>query len=642
MLYFSHPRGEPVPSDVYRFGDFSLHCGKFELSRKGRRLKLERKPLELLVLMVRKHGQVVTREEIAQRLWDREVFVDVEHGINTAIRKIRQILGDSSDLPIYVQTVSRSGYRFIATVTAVEPDVTEPTQSSDSPIESPPPPPEVSSVPSIPSAVTHRRRFWLITALGASVVVAILTSTLGPHPLAAWFPHRDSHAAIGSIAVLPLQNLSGDPGQEYFADGMTDELITELARIPNVRVVSRTSVMANRGTGGSLPDIARQLGVDAIVEGSIVRSGGRIRITAQLIDARTDRHLWAQSFEGPVSDVLSLQDSVAQQIAAQASVVLAPPSPRAPVIPAAHDAYLRGRYFFHKQDFAHSLDSFQQAIALDPNYASAYSGYADALDAATTFGLGLPENLMPKALAAAQRAIQLDPQNGEAYTELGSIQTIYAWDWTAAEQNLTRGISLNPNDSLAEFKYGVYLDAVGRPQDAVTHMRRALQLDPLSFLVNRRMGATLYLARQYDTAISQMQRAAEMEHQPGSIDNYLSLIYEQKGDHDNAVQHDLIALHESQPHLDTGALLDVYKEHGWQSYWRARTQTLLATSAHPCTAYEIGVDDLRVNDLDHAFESFQHALGSHCFHMALIRVNPLLDSVRHDPRYAALLRSMHQ
>ena len=221
--------------------------------------------------------------------------------------------------------------------------------------------------------------------------------------------------------------------------------------------------------------------------------------------------------------------------------MLAPPSPRAPVNPAAHDAYLRGRYFFNKQDFSHSLESFQQAIALDPSYASAYAGYASALDAAAAFGIGTPEQLMPKALAAAQRAIQLDPQNGEAYTELGSVQTIYEWDWTAAEQNLTRGISLNPNDSIAEFKYAVYLDAVGRPQDAVTHMRRALQLDPLSFLINRRLGATLYLARQYDAALAQLQRAAEMEHRPGSIDNYMSLIYEQKGEHDEAVQHDLIS-----------------------------------------------------------------------------------------------------
>ncbi len=630
-----------MPFAVYRFGDFSLHCGKFELSRNGHRLKLERKPLELLILLVTKHGQVVTREEIAKCLWEQEVFVDIEHGINTAIRKIRQTLGDSSDLPLYVQTVSRSGYRFIATVSEFEPDVAQPTQSPDVSIE-PPPAPEISSAPSIPSAVNPRRRFWMATALGGCVLVAIFTLTLGPHPLAARFLHRDSRAAIGSIAVLPLQNLSGDPGQEYFADGMTDELITELARIPNLRVVSRTSVMANKGSRRPLPDIARQLGVDAIVEGSIVRSGDRIRITAQLIDARTDRHLWAQSFEGPATDVLSLQDSVAQQIATQARLVLAPPSPHAPLNPDAHDAYLRGRYFFNKQDFAHSLESFQQAIALDPGYSSAYAGYASALDAATTYNIGTPQQLMPKAIAAAQRAIQLDPQNGEAYTELGSAQTIYSWDWTAAEQNLNRGISLNPSDSIAEFKYAVYLDAVGRPQDAVTHMRHALKLDPLSFLVNRRLGVALYYDRQYDAALAQLQRSAEMEQGAGSVEHYVSLIYEQKGDQDEAVRHDVLALHEAQPKLDGAGLLSVYRQHGWEAYWRARTRALLTTSALPCTAYYIGVDDVRVNELDHAFESFQHAIDSHCFNMAFIRVDPLLDSVRHDSRYADLLTRMHQ
>lgn len=453
---------------------------------------------------------------------------------------------------------------------------------------------------------------------------------------------EQARTPIRSLAVLPLDNLSGDPSQEYFADGMTDELITELARIPNLRVVSRTSVMLYKHAKKPLPEIARQLAVDAIVEGSIVRSGDRIRITAQLIDARTDRHLWAQSFEGPASDVLPLQDSVAQQIATHARLVLIPSSPRPHVNPAAHDAYLRGRYFFNKQDFRHSLDAFQQAISLDPSYASAYSGYATALDAAATFGIGPPEQLMPEALAAARHAIQLDPQNGEAYTELGSVQTIYAWDWAAAEQNLIRGISLSPSDSIAEFKYAAYLDAVGRPREAVDHMRRALSLDPLSFLMNRRLGATLYLARDYDSAIAQLNLAAEMEHDHGSIDNYMSLIFEQKGERDEAVRHDLIALHADQPQLDTAALLAVYRQHGWQPYWRARTRALLTTSANPCTPYEIGVDDLRVNDLDHAFASFQHALDSHCIYMALIRVDPLLDSVRHDPRYAALLTRIHQ
>ncbi|HEY2468889.1 MAG TPA: tetratricopeptide repeat protein [Terracidiphilus sp.] len=382
--------------------------------------------------------------------------------------------------------------------------------------------------------------------------------------------------------------------------------------------------------------------MDAIVEGSIVRSGDRIRITAQLIDARTDHHLWAQSFEGPGRDVLSLQDSVAQQIASQASLIIAPPLPRRQINPAAHDAYLRGRYFFNKQDLRHSLESYEQAIALDPNYAAAYAGYASALDAASTFNIGSPEQLMPKALAAAQRAIQLDPEDGEAYTELGSIQTIYGWDWAAAEQNLTRGISLNPSDPIAEFKYAIYLDAVGRPQDAVTHMRRALQLDPVSFLLNRRMGASLYLARDYDGALAQLQRTRVMEDQPGAIDNYVSLIYEQKGEHDETVRHDLAALHAQEPRLNSAALFDLYKRRGWQAYWRARSRALLTTTVIPCTAYEVGVDDLRVNDLHDAFNSFQRALDSHCFYMALIRVDPLFDSVRQDSRYTALLNRMNQ
>ena len=641
-----------MPFAVYQFSEFRLDCGRFELSRKGRRLKLERKPLELLVLLVAKHGQIVARDEIAKCLWEQEVFVDIEHGINTAIRKIRQTLGDSSDLQQFVQTISGSGYRFIATVTSVEQDATELAQID---VEVGPATvpeiaalpqtavtPEVSAAPVKPTQIQPRHRLWPLSAFCASVLVSISILTLGQHPLAARFFGRDTHAAIRSIAVLPLQNLSGDPGQEYFADGMTDELITELARIPNLRVVSRTSVVAQKDAHRSLPEIARQLGVDAIVEGSIARSSDRIRITAQLIDARTDRHLWAQSFEGPGKDVLSLQDSVAQQIASHARLIIAPPSPRRQIDPAAHDAYLRGRYFFNKQDLRHGLESYEQAIALDRNYAAAYAGYASALDAASTFNIGSPDQLMPKALAAAQRAIQLDPENGEAYTELGSIQTIYGWDWAAAEQNLMRGISLNPNDAIAEFKYAIYLDAVGRPQDAVTHMRRALQLDPVSFLVNRRMGVTLYLARDYDGALAQLQQARVMEDQPGAIDNYASLIYEQKGKHDEAVRHDLAALHAQLPQLDSAALFDLYKRRGWRAYWRARSRALLTATVNPCTPYEVGVDDLRVNDLHDAFNSFQRALDSHCLYMALIRVDPLFDSVRQDFRYTDLLNRMHQ
>jgi TolB-like protein/DNA-binding winged helix-turn-helix (wHTH) protein len=606
---------------IFRFDRFQADDTAFRLIADGAPVSLEPKALRLLLYLIQNRGRLVRKQEILDAVWADAAVT--ESALTRSVGLLRKALDDDSREPRFIETVPTAGYRFIAQVETTA--TAEPTTIQSLTPPAPDPGAQTSPKP--------RSRFRL-----AAIVVAGLALLA-----TAWLLATRHHAApIRSLAVLPLDNLSGDPSQEYFADGMTDELITELARIPNLRVVSRTSVMADKGSRRPLPDIARQLDVDAIVEGSIVHSGDRIRITAQLIDARTDRHLWAQSFEGSASDVLSLQDSVAQQIAAQASVVLSPPSPRPPVNPAAHDAFLRGRYFFHKQDFSHSLESFQQAIALDPSYASAYAGYASALEAGTTYGIGTPEQLMPKALAAAQRATQLDSQNGEAYTEIGSVQTIYEWDWTAAGQNLTRGISLSPNDSIAEFKYASYLDAVGRPRDAVTHMRRALQLDPLSFVVNRRLGATLFLDRQYDAALAQLQRAAEMEDHPGSIDNYASLIYEQKGEHDEAVQHDLIALRENQPQLDTDALLSVYRQHGWQSYWRARTRALLTTTAYPCTAYEIGIDDLRVNELDHAFDSFQHALDSHCFSMAFLRVNPLLDSVRHDSRYAALLKRMHQ
>ena len=292
-----------MPLVVYRFGDFSLDCGKFELCRKGHRLKLERKPLELLVVLVTKHGQVVTRDEIAGCLWQREVFVDIEHGINTAIRKIRQILDDSSDLPQFVHTISGSGYRFIAPVTAVEPEVTEPTQPSGDPVDLPPPPPEVSATPVIPSAGKPHHRVWLVTALCASVLVVTSILTLGPPPLAARFLDRDTHAPIASLAVLPLANLSGDPDEEYFADGMTDELTTMLAKDSTLRIVSRTSAMQFKGAHRSLPEIARALSVDAILEGSISRSGNQVHMTLQLVRGDTDSHQWAESYDRDTNDV---------------------------------------------------------------------------------------------------------------------------------------------------------------------------------------------------------------------------------------------------------------------------------------------------------------------------------------------------
>ena len=608
---------------IFRFDRFQADDTAFRLTADGAPVPVEPKALRLLLYLIENRGRLVRKQELLDAVWADAAVT--ESALTRSIGLLRKTLEDDSREPRFIETVPTAGYRFIAQVeSAPTPELTTATQ-----------PPR--SVPAETISQPAPRRPHLIrlaTIVAACFILLTITVSL--------IANRLHPAPIRSLAVLPLDNLSGDPSQEYFADGMTDELTTEIARIPNLRVASRTSVMAHRDNHRPLPETARELDVDAIVEGSIVRSGDRIRITAQLIDARTDRHLWAQSFEGPATDVLSLQDNVAQQIAQQARLVLTPPPPRPPVNPAAHDAYLRGRYFFNKQDFAHSLEYYQQAISLDPNYASAYAGYSSVLDGAAVFDIGPPEQLMPKALAAAQRAIQLDPQNGEAYTELGSIQTIYLWDWTAAGQNLTRGIELNPNDSVAEFKYAVYLDAMAHPQDAVAHMRRAVKLDPLSFFMNRRLGATLYLARDHQAALSQLNRAAEMEHQPVSIENYISLIYEQMGKRDDAIAHDLAALHAEYPRLDTTALLSTYQQHGWLAYWRVRSQALLSSPPTPCSPYEVALDDLRIDDLGDAFASFNGAADRHCYAIALIRVDPALDPIRQDPRYTALLTRLHQ
>jgi len=606
---------------IYRFERFEADDTAFRLSVGGAPVPLEPKTLRLLLYLLQNRGRLLRKQEILDAVWG-EASV-TENALTRSIGLLRKALDDDSREPRFIETVPTAGYRFIAQVETVLPSTAATTPPSAAP----------SGLPIASRQLVMRRLRFIGIALFCLMVLGAVSWLVAAR--------LRSTPTIRSLAVLPLANLSSDPGQDYFADGMTDELITELAHIPNLRVVSRTSVMLDKNTKKPLPEIARELGVDAIVEGSTVRSGDRVRITAQLIDARTDRHIWAQSFEGSADDVLALQDSVAREIASEARLALRPPSHRA-VNPAAEDAYLRGRYFFNKQDLPHSLEYFEKAISLDPQYAAAYAGYATALDSAAAFGLEKPDEAMPKALDAAHRAIGLDPDNGEAYTELGSIQTIYTWNWSAAEQNLTHGISLDPNDAVAEFKYAVYLDAVGRPQDAVEHMNRAVQLAPLSFLINRRLGATLYLARRYDAALAQLQRAAEMEHRPASVDNYMSLIYEQKGDRDRAAQHDVTALQADYPGTNTEALLEAYERSGWKSYWRARNQALMTVPASPCMAYETGADDVRIDDLKDAFESFERAIEEHCYYMAMLRVDPVLDPVRADPRYADLLKRIHQ
>jgi TolB-like protein/DNA-binding winged helix-turn-helix (wHTH) protein len=485
---------------VYQFGDFSLHCGRFELYRKGRRLKLERKPLELLVLLVSKHGQVVTRNEIAQCLWEREVFVDIEHGINTAIRKIRQILGDSSDLPRFVQTISGSGYRFIAPVTAVEPEVTEPTQPAEDRVDLPPAPPEMSAAPVIPTAAKPHHRLWVVAALCVSVLLIISIFTLGPHPLAARFLDRDTHTAIASLAVLPLNNLSGNPNEEYFADGMTDELTTMLAKDSTLRIVSRTSAMQFKDAHRSLPEIARALNVDAILEGSISRSSNRVHMTLQLIRGDTDNHLWAESYDRDSNDVAVLPDDAARAIAARLNSGTPSHANARYIKPEAHDAYLRGHYSWVVKRNVDAGRYYQQAVDIQPDYALGWSGLADYYAMVAIRGEVDPLQALPQAEAAARKAVELDDSLSRAHASLGGMIFFNRGDGVQALKELTRATELDPHDSEGFHLHAKVLCALGRYDEAISVQKQSTAINPIE---HPGAMAEIYMCtRQFDAAIS--------------------------------------------------------------------------------------------------------------------------------------------
>ncbi len=499
-------------------------------------------------------------------------------------------------------------------------------------------PQSLAPPPAIPPLPTIQRRWWR-----RRLPWAVLAGCAAGLMLAVWLVQKGAHASpIHSLAVLPLENLSGDPNKEYFAEGITDELITELARIPNLRVVSRTSVMQDQGARKPLKQIARELDVDAVVEGSVVLLGDRVRITAQLIDAREDKHLWAQSFEDRVTDILSLQDSVAREIALQTKVALLPPqtSKAKQLDPRAQDAYLRGLYFLNRREALKSGNYFQQAILIEPSYAAAYAGLAGALEAQGVRGVLKAEEAWPRALAAATRAVELDPSSGEAYTALGSLEMISEYDWPGAQRDLLRGIALSPSFSLAEMHDASYLDATNRPEEAVTHMRRALQLDPLSFLMTRHLGSVLFYARQYDEALFYLGRASEMvpeSEDQDLVQNWVARINEAKGQQAEVVRVDTRDTSDT----DLNALRAVYQRSGWKAYQAARIHLYSQYAAVACFPFEVSLSNLRLGNHDQAFVWLNRAVDRHCFWTLWLQVDPMFDGLRADPQYKSVLARMN-
>jgi TolB-like protein/DNA-binding winged helix-turn-helix (wHTH) protein/Tfp pilus assembly protein PilF len=489
------------PPRRLRFGVFEVDLRTGELTKRGARVRLQGQPFQVLAALLEKPGELVTREELRSRIWPRTI-VDFDHGLNKAISKIRDALGDSGDNPRFVETVSRRGYRFLADVAAIE--------SPDRPSEAGP----GIAGPFDASAPRTRSRLSM-TLVGVAAVLALAVAS-------AWlFASRtDSAPKIRSLAVLPLENLSGDAAQEYFADGMTDELISHLGRISALRVISRTSVMTYKGARKPLAEIARELSVDAVVEGSVLRSGQRVRITAQLIQVPADKHIWSQSYEGDVRDTLALQNRVAGAIAEQVRAAVnrqeqAAPQNSRTVKPEAYDAYLRGRYFWNKRTgdgLRKALEYFTDAIGKDASFAAAYSGLADAyaLSGDWEYGILSPQDAFAKANAAATKALALDDNLAEAHTSLAFALDLYAWDWEAAGGEYRRAIALNSGYATAHQWYAWHLIVTGRTGEGIAELRTAESLDPLAPILSADLADALCIAHLYEDSLQQSRKALEL------------------------------------------------------------------------------------------------------------------------------------
>ncbi|PYX74406.1 MAG: hypothetical protein DMG72_10130 [Acidobacteria bacterium] len=628
-------------TSVVRFGAYEVSLQSGEVRKAGLRIRVQQQPMKLLEILLERPGEVVTREELRSRVWADESFGDFDQAVNIAIAKLRSALGDSADNPRFIETLPKRGYRFIADVSVVDADA-RPKRSEFAAGDLPATEPG-DKLQGAGLAVAPKRRLW-----PALRVIVALALVLGLPILAVWLFRSRGRAPTGirSLAVLPLDNLSGDASQNYFADGMTDELITDLAQISALRVISRTSVMVYKGARKPLPQIARELNVDAVVEGTVLRSGEQVRITAQLIEASTDKHLWSQSYEGELRDTLALQNRVARTIADQIRINLTPQEQAAlknvkVVNPEAYESYLKGRYFWNKRTangLKVALAYFNQAIEEDPKYAQAYSGLADtyALLGDWEYGVLAPKEAYPRAKAAASKALELDDTLSEAHASLASLG-MFDWDWQSAGKEFRRAIELNPGYATAHQWYAWNLNLLGRQSDAIAEMRKAESLDPLSLIISADMADVLFVARLYDESIQQSRKTLEMDPNFAVARFELGQVYLEKHMHNEAVAQlqKAVQLSEGNPTFIAN-LARAYFASGKRSE-AVKLLSDLKKRSNPSysNASEIAVIYASLGDTDQAMNWLEKAYAERFNPGVLLR--PGFDPLRSDSRFQNLV-----
>ena len=608
-------------------GAYQLDLKRYELRRAdAMTVKLERQPMELLILLAERRGELVMREEIAAKLWPNGVFVDTERGINNAIRKIRTALHDSPDDPTQLQTVVGKGYRFIGhlEITGRSADLRQ------------------DKAPDVSATTTKRDVRRRVISTGIAVAIVILGVGL-----ALWRSRPGgSEAVIHSLAVLPLENLSGDPSQEYFADGMTEALITELAQFSPLRVISRTSAMHYKGSHQPLPEIAKELNVDAVVEGSVTRSGNRVRITAQLLEARSDRHLWAKAYDRDLRETVFLQQEVADSIVSEIQPKLGPLgsasslSRKLQVNSEAYDDYLQGQYFWYKFNEAgtrRAAEYFEESIRKDPSFAPGYAGLSNAYHELAYYAKA--SEVMPKSKEAAERALKLDDTLADAHAALGWVKWIYDWDWPGAEKEFQRAIQLNPGQAIVHGMYALYLDSMGRFEEAFREFQIARKVDPVSVGLIRSTAEHFRYLRQYDKAIAENRKALEMDPAFENALESLSFAYANKGMYEESIKViEQLAITEGEHGL-AKTMQTAYARGGYKGALKSRLQfytdrrkagSFVAFWDEALLQVQLRNNDLALDALEKACEEREDLTD--------LGVNPSWDSIRANPRFQDVVR----
>jgi TolB-like protein/DNA-binding winged helix-turn-helix (wHTH) protein/Tfp pilus assembly protein PilF len=522
---------EKTPRQIARFGIFDLDMRARSLHKSGIRIKLQAQPFDILISLISKHGEVVTRDELQRNLWPSDTFVDFEHSVNTAVMRLRDVLGDSAESPRFIETIPRYGYRFIAPV--------------EWPAEIPLLPAQEARQKSQAGQPKKKRRIRLLHPWTGALIIALLALTIVPlrfRGLRDRLLARSSIPAIQSVVVLPFVNLTGNVEQEYFADGMTEALTTELGKANVVRVISRTSAMQYKQTRKSIPEIARDLNVDAVVEGGVQRANDRVSITAQLIYAPTDRHLWAQTYERDLRDALAMQREVAETIAYAVQARFTRQEQAGPVHlrqvdPEAYREYLRGRFFWEQRSeeaLDRSISHFDRALQIDPNFALAYAAEAEAYVPLAVRGYRAPKEPFAKAKEMATKALALDDTLPGAHNALAAVR-FNQYDWAGAEKEFKRAIELNPSYVPAHLWHGYFLEALGQQSANLAERKLAQELDPLNLTAGTDVGMAYFYLGQYNQAIEELRKTLELNHDFSKALEGLGEVYEAKGMYADAI-----------------------------------------------------------------------------------------------------------